>query len=62
MTPLEQYRELAANAREQARATDLPQVKLRCLRSAEHFDGLADKLDNVALAKLRNEAAKATAD
>jgi hypothetical protein len=59
MTPLEQYREQAANAREQAKATDLPQVKLRCLRSAEHFDGLAAKLENVAEAKLRNDAARA---
>ncbi len=58
-SPSEQYRELASKAREQAAASSLPQVKLRYLRSAEHFDGLVTKLERVAEAKLRNEAARA---
>jgi hypothetical protein len=58
-SPCEQYRELASKAREQAAASSLPQVKLRYLRSAEHFDGLVTKLERVAEAKLRNEAARA---
>jgi hypothetical protein len=58
-SPCEQYRELASKAREQAAASSLPQVKLRYLRSAEHFDGLVAKLERVAEAKVRNEAARA---
>lgn len=60
-SPSEQYRLLAANAREQAAASSLPQVKLRYLRSAEHFDELVAKLESVAQAKIRNEAACAEA-
>jgi hypothetical protein len=55
----EQYRELAQKARDQAAASSLPQVKLRYLRSAEHFDELVAKLERVAQAKARNEAARA---
>jgi hypothetical protein len=58
-SPAEQYRLLASNAREQAAASSLPQVKLRYLRSAEHFDELVATLEDVAQAKVRNEAAKA---
>ena len=57
----EQYRELALKAREQAAASSLPQVKLRYLRSAEHFDELVATLERVAQAKVRNEAARAEA-
>ena len=57
-TPVEHYRQMAADARQQAAATNLPQVKLRCLRSAEHFEELVAKLENVAQAKVRNEAAR----
>jgi hypothetical protein len=60
-SPSEQYRQLAAQAREQAAASSLPQVKLRHLRSAEHFEELLDKLDQIAQAKARNEAARADA-
>ncbi len=36
----------------------MPQVKLRYLRSAEHFDELVANLERVAQAKARNEAAR----
>jgi hypothetical protein len=58
-SPAEQYRLLASHAREQAAASSLLQVKLRYLRSAEHFDELVATLEDVAQAKVRNEAAKA---
>jgi hypothetical protein len=58
-SPVEQYRQLASKAREQAATSSLPQVKLRHLRSAAHFDGLVDGLEAVAAAKARNEAARA---
>jgi hypothetical protein len=61
ISPTEQYRQLAGNAREQAAASTLPQVKLRYLRSAEHFDELVAKLESVAQAKVRNDAARAEA-
>jgi hypothetical protein len=60
-SPTEHYRQLAAEAREQAAASTLPQVKLRYLRSADHFDELVAKLENVAKAKSRNDAARAEA-
>jgi hypothetical protein len=58
-SPCEHYRELAEKAREQAATSSLPQVKLRYLRSAQHFDELVAGLENVAQAKARNEAARA---
>ena len=58
-SPTEHYRQLASKAREQAAASDLPQVKLRYLRSAQHFEELVAGLENVALTKARNEAARA---
>ena len=58
-SPCEQYGDLASKTREQAEASRLPQVKLRYLRSAEHFDELVAKLESVAHAKVRNEAARA---
>ena len=59
--PSEHYRHLALKAREQAAASTLPQVKLQYLRSAEHFDEIVAKLESVAQAKMRNEAARAEA-
>ena len=59
--PIEQYRQLAADALEQAAASTLPQVKMRYLRSAEHFEKLVARLENIARAKARNEAARAEA-
>ena len=60
-SPTEHYRQLALEAREKAAASSLPQVKLRYLRSADHFDELVATLDRVAQAKVRNEAARAEA-
>ncbi len=56
---IEQYRELAAEARRKAVACGLPQVRSRLLSSAEHFDGLAAALEEVSQCKVRNEAARA---
>ena len=58
---IEQYRQLAADALEQAAASTLPQVKMRYLRSAEHFEELVAGLETVAQAKARNDAARAKA-
>ena len=58
-SPVEQYRELASKARELAASSNLPRVKLRYLRSAQHFDELMAGLENIAQAKVRNEAARA---
>lgn len=60
-SPSKQYRQLASKAREQAAASSLPQVKLRYLCSAQHFDELVARLESVAQAKARNEAARAEA-
>lgn len=59
--PCEHYRQLALEAREHAANSTLPQVKLQHLRSAEHFDEIVAKLESVAEAKMRNEAARAEA-
>ena len=56
--PAEHYRDLASKAREHAAASNLPQVKLRYIRSAEHFDKLVAGQEAVARAKARNEAAR----
>jgi hypothetical protein len=58
---LEQYRRLAEEARQEAASADLPYVKARHLRSAEHFDALANNLEGVARCKARNDAARAEA-
>lgn len=60
-SPVEQYRQLALDARAHADASSLPQVKLCHLRSAEHFDELVAQLERVARAKARNEAARTKA-
>jgi hypothetical protein len=59
LSPIDQYRELAAEARRKAAACELPQVRARLMSSAEHFDGLAAALEEVAQCKVRNEAARA---
>ena len=56
---IEHYRQLAAQAHEEATASALPNVKMRWLRSAEHFEKLVAGLESVARAKTRNEAARA---
>lgn len=56
--PSEHFRQLALEAREHAAASSLPQVTKRYLRSAEHFDEIVARLERVAQAKLRNEAAR----
>ena len=58
---LEQFRQLALDARASAEASNLPQVKAKHLRSAEHFEDLIAKLESVARAKARNEVARAKA-
>jgi hypothetical protein len=60
-SPIDHYRQLAAQAHQEAATAALPQVKMRCLRSAEHFEKLVAGLESVARAKMRNEAAKAEA-
>jgi hypothetical protein len=59
LSPIDQYRELAAEARRKAADCELPQVRARFLSSAEHFEGLAAALEEVAQCKVRNEAARA---
>jgi hypothetical protein len=49
-SPAEQYRQLALEAREQAAASTLPQVKIRYLCSADHLDEFAARLESVAQA------------
>ncbi len=58
-SPIDHYRQLAAQAHEEAAAAALPNVKMRWLRSAEHFEKLVAGLESVARAKMRNEAARA---
>ncbi len=60
-SPIEHYRELAAEALSHAAVTPLPQVKSRWLRSAEHFQKLVAGLESFAEAKARNDAARAAA-
>ena len=54
----DQYRQMAAKARSEADAAKLPNVQQLHLRSAERLDQIAQGLENVAKAKVRNEAAK----
>lgn len=54
----DQYRQMAAQARSDAEAAELPNVQHRHLRSAERFDQIAEEIENVARAKARNDAAK----
>jgi hypothetical protein len=60
-SPIDHYRQLAAEALTQAGASRLPQVKMRYLRSAEHFEKLVAGLERFAEDKARNEAARAEA-
>jgi len=59
--PSEHYRQLGREAREQAAASTLPQVRLQYIRSAEHFEEIVANLESVAQAKARNEKARAKA-
>ena len=54
----DQYRQMAAQARSDAEAAELPNVQQRHLRSAERLDHIAQEIENVAKAKARNDAAK----
>ena len=54
----DQYRQMAAKARSEADAAKLPNVQQLHLRSAERLNQIAQRLENVAKAKARNEAAK----
>lgn len=59
ISPVDHYRKLALDARAEAAASSLPQVKLRYLRSAEHFEQLVATVETVSQAKVRNDAARA---
>ena len=59
---LEHFRRLAKEARQEAASSDLPHVKARNFRSAEHFHALANNLEGVAGCKARNEAAQGEAE
>ena len=54
----EQYRKLADQARADAAAASLPNVRESHLRSAERLEAIIAGIDNVAQAKSRNEEAK----
>ena len=55
---IEQYRKMASEARFEAAAASLPNVRQLHLRSAERLDEIVSGLENVAHAKVRNESAK----
>ena len=57
-TQSDQYRQMAALARADAEAAELPNVQQRHLRSAERLDHMALQIEYVAKAKARNDAAK----
>lgn len=52
------YRSRAAAERAAADTTRLPHARERHLRAAEVWEAMADKLDHVAGAKARNQAAR----
>ena len=54
----DQYRQMAAQARSDAEAAELPNVQQAHRRSAERLDQMAREIENVARAKARNDAAK----
>lgn len=58
---LDEYRRLAVVSREAAASANLQQVKQMHLRSAAHFEGMVAKLESIARAKARNEAARSDA-
>lgn len=58
-TLLDQYRQMASKARSDAAAAELPNVRQIHLASADRLDQMAQQIESVALAKARNEAAKA---
>lgn len=55
---LEQYRRMAEKARSEAAAATLTNVRNLHLRSADRFDEIVTGLEQVSLAKVRNEEAK----
>lgn len=55
----DQYLQMAARARSDAEAAELPNVRQAHLRSAERLDQMVREIENVAGAKARNDAAKA---
>jgi hypothetical protein len=55
---VDQYRKMADQARSDAAAALLPNVREVHLRSAERIDAIISRLDSVAQAKVRNDAAK----
>ncbi len=58
----EQYRQMAARARLDAEAAQLPNVQQSHLRSADRLDEMAEAVESVAEAKARNDAAKLAED
>lgn len=54
----EQYRKMANQARSAAEAAVLPNVRQLHLRSAERLEQIVAGIENVLLAKARNEEAK----
>ncbi len=55
---VDQYRKIADQARSDAAAALLPNVREVHLRSAERIDAIISRLDSVAQAKVRNDDAK----
>ncbi len=55
---IDQYRKMADQARSDAAAASLPNVREVHLRSAERLDAIISRLDSVAQAKVRNDDAK----
>jgi hypothetical protein len=58
LSPIDQYRSMANKARAEASAATLPNVRQLHLRSADRFDEIVLRLEQVSLAKSRNEEAK----
>lgn len=55
---IEQYRRMAANARADALAATLPNVRELHFRSANRFDEIVRGMEKVSLAKSANDEAK----
>jgi len=58
-TQVEFYRERAAEARSDAEATQLENVRDRCLRAAAAWDVMADRAERTGRLRQRHEAEKA---
>ena len=59
-TLLDQYRQMASQARLDAATAALPNVRQVHLTSADRLDQIIHRLESVAQAKARNDAAKST--